>query len=154
MSDRGPDSAGIAIYQAQPGNTQKLTLQSANPQSDFDVLEERLSQSGSPAGTVRRIATHAVISASSEDAPALRELVTQEFPQLRVMSQGSRIEIFKETGLPGTVAESFEVPAMHGSHGIGHTRMATESAVTTMGAHPFSTGADQCLVHNLSLIHI
>jgi asparagine synthetase B (glutamine-hydrolysing) len=29
--------------------------------------------------------------------------------------------------------------------------MATESAVTTMGAHPFSTGADQCLVHNGSL---
>jgi glutamate synthase domain-containing protein 1 len=29
--------------------------------------------------------------------------------------------------------------------------MATESAVTTDGAHPFSTGADQCLVHNGSL---
>ena len=40
---------------------------------------------------------------------------------------------------------------MSGTHGIGHTRMATESAVTTMGAHPFSTGADQCLVHNGSL---
>lgn len=40
---------------------------------------------------------------------------------------------------------------MRGTHGIGHTRMATESAVTTDGAHPFSTGADQCLVHNGSL---
>ena len=40
---------------------------------------------------------------------------------------------------------------MQGSHAIGHTRMATESAVTTMGAHPFSTGPDQCLVHNGSL---
>ena len=29
---------------------------------------------------------------------------------------------------------------MAGTHGIGHTRMATESAVTTDGAHPFSTG--------------
>jgi len=40
---------------------------------------------------------------------------------------------------------------MAGTHGIGHTRMATESAVTTAGAHPFSTGPDQCLVHNGSL---
>ena len=40
---------------------------------------------------------------------------------------------------------------MAGTHAIGHTRMATESAVTTDGAHPFSTGPDQCLVHNGSL---
>jgi glutamate synthase domain-containing protein 1 len=40
---------------------------------------------------------------------------------------------------------------MSGTHAIGHTRMATESAVTTNGAHPFSTGEDQCLVHNGSL---
>ena len=40
---------------------------------------------------------------------------------------------------------------MAGSHGVGHTRMATESAVTTLGAHPFSTDEDQCLVHNGSL---
>jgi glutamate synthase domain-containing protein 1 len=40
---------------------------------------------------------------------------------------------------------------MRGTHAIGHTRMATESSVTTDGAHPFSTGLDQCLVHNGSL---
>jgi methylamine---glutamate N-methyltransferase subunit A len=37
---------------------------------------------------------------------------------------------------------------MAGIPGIGHTRMATGSAVTTDGAHPFTTGSDQCLVHN------
>ncbi len=67
------------------------------------------------------------------------------------MSSGDSIEIFKEVGLPKDVAARFGVPKMSGTHGIGHTRMATESAVTTMGAHPFSTGADQCLVHNGSL---
>ncbi|MEM1342739.1 MAG: glutamine amidotransferase, partial [Pseudomonadota bacterium] len=74
-----------------------------------------------------------------------------EHPGLRVMSRGQSIEIYKETGLPKSVAERFAIPSRAGSHGIGHTRMATESAVTTLGAHPFSTGADQCLVHNGSL---
>ena len=61
------------------------------------------------------------------------------------------MEIYKEVGRPETVAERFELAAMRGTHAIGHTRMATELAVTTDGAHPFSTGHDQCLVHNGSL---
>jgi glutamate synthase domain-containing protein 1 len=64
---------------------------------------------------------------------------------------GSRMKLYKDVGLPATVAERFGLAAMAGTHGIGHTRMATESAVTTDGAHPFSTGPDQCLVHNGSL---
>jgi glutamate synthase domain-containing protein 1 len=67
------------------------------------------------------------------------------------MGSGESVEIYKEVGLPKDVVARFDIAAMSGSHGIGHTRMATESAVTTLGAHPFSTGADQCLVHNGSL---
>ncbi|MBO69014.1 MAG: glutamine amidotransferase [Acidiferrobacteraceae bacterium] len=70
---------------------------------------------------------------------------------LRVMSSGQRIEIYKEIGLPREFISRFGITTMGGSHGVGHTRMATESAVTTLGAHPFSTGPDQCLVHNGSL---
>ena len=40
---------------------------------------------------------------------------------------------------------------MSGAHGSGPTRMATESAITTDGSHPYSTGEDECLVHNGSL---
>jgi glutamate synthase domain-containing protein 1 len=72
-------------------------------------------------------------------------------PDLVVTGTGKRIELYKEVGLPRQVADRFALPAMAGTHGIGHTRMATESAVTTDGAHPFSTGRDQCLVHNGSL---
>ena len=70
---------------------------------------------------------------------------------LRIMGVGETMEIYKETGLPRDVAQRFGLRDMSGTHGIGHTRMATESAVTTLGAHPFSTDADQCLVHNGSL---
>mgnify|MGYP000255568239 FL=1 len=83
--------------------------------------------------------------------PAVRKALKQIRPSLRIMSAGDTIEIYKEVGLPKDVAARFDVSSMSGTHGIGHTRMATESAVTTMGAHPFSTGNDQCLVHNGSL---
>jgi glutamate synthase domain-containing protein 1 len=46
------------------------------------------------------------------------------------------------------LAESFGLAGVTGRQGVGHTRMATESAVTPEGAHPFSVGPDQCLVHN------
>jgi amidophosphoribosyltransferase len=72
-------------------------------------------------------------------------------PDVRVVGSGSSVEIFKEVGLPDQVFDRFNLDAAAGSHMIGHTRMATESAVTTAGSHPFATGADLCLVHNGSL---
>jgi methylamine---glutamate N-methyltransferase subunit A len=95
--------------------------------------------------------THAVLEVPLAQLEAARSALAQLRPEVKVMSAGENIEIFKEVGLPKDVARRFGIPAMGGTHGIGHTRMATESAVTTMGAHPFSTGADQCLVHNGSL---
>ncbi|RVB64018.1 glutamine amidotransferase, partial [Mesorhizobium sp. M7A.F.Ca.CA.002.04.1.1] len=80
-----------------------------------------------------------------------RETIQALRPDIRIMGAGDVVEIYKEVGLPEAVVDRFDVRKMTGTHGIGHTRMATESAVTTMGAHPFSTGADQCLVHNGSL---
>jgi amidophosphoribosyltransferase len=70
---------------------------------------------------------------------------------VRIVGSGQTIEIFKEVGLPVDVARKFKLAEAKGSHAIGHTRMATESAVTTAGSHPFATGADLCLVHNGSL---
>jgi glutamate synthase domain-containing protein 1 len=95
-------------------------------------------------------ASHAVVVLEGEAAEAQARLEA-EHPHLRVMSAGSRIEIFKEIGDPRAFVERFGLAAMSGSHGLGHTRMATESKVTTQGAHPFSTGLDLCLVHNGSL---
>jgi glutamate synthase domain-containing protein 1 len=149
MSDRGPDSAGIAIYgEARPGRT-KLTVQSARPEQDFSDLAAELAREALGASLHRR-ASHAVIE-TEWSVQSVHEFLTSRHPEIRVMSIGESIEIYKEVGLPKDVVAQFDVRHMAGSHGIGHTRMATESAVTTLGAHPFSTGADQCLVHNGSL---
>ena len=151
MTDRGPDSAGIAIYGRPVKGRAKLTVQSSQPETDFKNLAKDLGKSlGSPVKAVIKN-THVVLDVPARKLDAARSALTQLRPNCRVMSSGESIEIFKEVGLPKDVAARFGVSKMSGTHGIGHTRMATESAVTTMGAHPFSTGADQCLVHNGSL---
>ena len=150
MSDRGPDSAGIAIYGDQT-ETAKITLQSAMPDTDFDGLETALSDMLASKISLQSRDTHAVLALPADMISTARAILADIRPDIRVMSTGETIEIYKEVGLPRDVAQRFAIPAMTGTHGIGHTRMATESAVTTMGAHPFSTGADQCLVHNGSL---
>lgn len=150
MTDRGPDSAGIAIYGDPAAGKAKVTVQSADPQSDFDGLETALHKAGVPASVVVK-STHAVIEIDAAQLADIRAVLAEIRPNVRVMGSGESVEIFKEIGLPKDVVARFDVRAMGGTHGIGHTRMATESAVTTLGAHPFSTGADQCLVHNGSL---
>jgi len=151
MTDRGPDSAGIAIYGGSDGNDAKITVQSATPAKDFAGLQDELEKALGLRLTVEIKSTHAVITLPKNKLDFGRAALAELRPDIRVMSSGDSIEIYKETGLPRDVVSRFGVAAMSGTHGIGHTRMATESAVTTLGAHPFSTGSDQCLVHNGSL---
>jgi glutamate synthase domain-containing protein 1 len=150
MTDRGPDSAGIAIYGGTAPGKAKITIQSPSPDSDFAGLDADLAKAGVKASVLIK-STHAVIEVKASDVAEAREALAKIRPNVRVMGAGESVEIFKEVGLPKDVVSRFGVRTMGGTHGIGHTRMATESAVTTLGAHPFSTGPDQCLVHNGSL---
>jgi methylamine---glutamate N-methyltransferase subunit A len=142
MSDRGPDSAGVAVYRdPAPGGWTKLTLYSSDPAFDWRSV-------GGEVTDLR--ARHAVVLVEG-DAEEAEASVRSHFPDLRVMSAGRTIEIYKEVGLPSRFVEEFRLHEFEGTHGLGHTRMATESRVTTEGSHPFSTGRDLCLVHNGSL---
>ncbi len=149
MSDRGPDSAGIAIYGKPTRGQIKVTVQSPLPEQDLRMLASDLETAGLKS-SVEVKNTHAVIDTTA-DLAAVRVFLASRYPQVRIMSAGESIEIYKEVGLPKSVVDRFGIRKVSGTHGIGHTRMATESAVTTLGAHPFSTGPDQCLVHNGSL---
>ncbi|MCC5975919.1 MAG: glutamine amidotransferase family protein [Rubellimicrobium sp.] len=151
MTDLVPDSAGIAIYTTPQEGRARLTVQSAEPDRDFPGLDADLAGAVGGTVTIERKDTHAVLDVDADRLDAARAAVTGLRDGIKVMSAGETIEIFKEVGLPRDVAARFHLSDMAGTHGIGHTRMATESAVTTMGAHPFSTGPDQCLVHNGSL---
>ena len=151
MTDRGPDSAGIAIYGGQSEGKAKLTVQSDTPDAAFHELDNALCDAVKGKVSMTLKDTHAVLEINADQMATARAFLSENRPDLRLMSRGESLEIFKEVGLPQNVAHRFDVRKMGGSHGIGHTRMATESAVTTMGAHPFNTGDDQCLVHNGSL---
>jgi glutamate synthase domain-containing protein 1 len=151
MSDRGPDSAGVAVYRdPAPSESSKLTLFSTDALQDWEALGSELGQAfgGSAEPEVRSSHAVFVVEAEADDAEAW---VRQMHPELRVMSAGQAIEIYKETGRPEEFVRRFALEDFRGTHALGHTRMATESKVTTEGSHPFSTGLDLCLVHNGSL---
>jgi len=148
LCDRGPDSAGFAVYGRPASGAIKLTVRGPRDY-DFTALLRTIDPSGAlPAPVVRD--THLVLTIREEDEMAAREEIAA-IPELALVGSGRRMEIFKEIGRPDHVAQQFGLGTMTGTHAIGHTRMATESAVTTDGAHPFTTGTDQCLVHNGSL---
>ena len=151
MSDRGPDSAGVAVYRdPAPEGTSKLTLHSADALHDWDALCAELAKAfgGSPTAGVRASHAVVVVDADPHDAEAW---IRRIHPELQVMSAGRSVEIYKETGRPEEFIRRFELGDLRGSHALGHTRMATESRVTTEASHPFSTDHDVCLVHNGSL---
>ena len=150
LSDRGPDSAGLAIYRdPAPSGSSKVSLFSPNRAQDWGAVRDALADQFG-AGEPDVLASHAVIVVEA-DAEEAQAWLRERFPQLRVMSAGQTIEIYKEAGPPREFIEAFRLGEMQGSHALGHTRMATESAVTTEHSHPFSTGLDLCLVHNGSL---
>lgn len=149
MSDRGPDSAGFAVYGAGQAGETKLTLRAPSAEAAKETAA-RIEKNFSGAKTTTHD-THIVAALPDESVTGLTDWLAGEAPGIETVGRGRRIEVYKEVGLPERVAERFGLAAMQGTHAIGHTRMATESAVTTDGAHPYSTGKDQCLVHNGSL---
>lgn len=151
MTNRGPDSAGVAIYRNPvKKNETKFSLAHDDAGYDWKKAETGLEKALDAEASIRKIGNHCILvtTAPEEDVVAW---LKEHHPKVRVVGSGHTIEIFKETGLPENVYDKFDLEGAHGTHIIGHTRMATESAVTTAGSHPFATGADLCLVHNGSL---
>jgi glutamate synthase domain-containing protein 1 len=141
MTDRGPDSAGIAIYEdGQPGLT-KYSLRSPSAGYDWQALGDRLG------AQVRLAGPDAVLSAAVDPVIFLTRL-RSESPEITLVSWGESLEVFKDVGSPRAICDRYGISGRSGYQAIGHTRMATESAVTTEHSHPFSPAADLCFVHN------
>ncbi len=146
LSDRGPDSAGVAFYRdpAPAGDRARCRCTARRAAAGTSIARELA------ATELELRGSHAVLRLEME-AETAEAMIRERHPELRVMSAGQAIEIFKEAGPPREFVERFGLRELDGSHALGHTRMATESRVTTEHSHPFSTGLDLCLVHNGSL---
>lgn len=156
MRDRGPDSAGFAVYDGHDPNRTKVTVLAegrgaGSPDPvDWAAVCDQLGAALDGHAAARVVHDHAIIE-SELDGRAVRQWFIDHAPGIDVMSYGHSIELFKAVGDPAIVAERYNLASRRGTHALAHTRMATESAVTTAGSHPFSTGEDTCLVHNGSL---
>ena len=150
MRDRGMDSAGFAVYSGDDPSRVKITVLAEGFEPDWDATCNGLAAALGSDVSLSRIHDHATFSTGG-DGRAARQWLIRNLPGATVLSYGHGIELFKAVGDPRRVAERYGLAERRGSHAIAHTRMATESAVTTNGSHPFSTGADTCLVHNGSL---
>jgi glutamate synthase domain-containing protein 1 len=151
LSFRGPDSAGVAFYrQPAAAGSVKVSLYSPDAELDRHALGGELASAFGEVSAPRVRATHAVFEVGADGAD-VQAWLAEHHPEVRVMSAGTTIEIFKEAGPPSSFIERFALSGIDGTHALGHTRMATESRVTTQHSHPFSTGLDLCLVHNGSL---
>lgn len=151
MTERGPDSAGLAVY-TEPVSKRhhKLSLYSGENAVDWPELLRNIAAEFSHAHEIAAHGNHAVLTTAA-DPDALSAWLARNAPAVAVLSVGQSIDLYKDVGAPADIAERYDFKSLRGSHLVGHTRMATESAVTPAHAHPFTAGRDFCLVHNGSL---
>ena len=149
MRERGPDSAGFAVY-GPARNGETLVVLDRSGAAAWPEIAAAMGAAIGAAVDCRPVGDHGVFQIDGAAGPA-RDWLALHHPDLVVLSYGKRMQIFKGRGDPDAVALRFGLAEMTGSHALAHTRMATESAVVTEGSHPFATAPDQCLVHNGSL---
>lgn len=155
MTERGPDSAGLAVFtEPLAPHQRKISLYSGEGSTGanfaWPALAHEFHAHLGVEAEIEAVGNHAVLTTTL--APeAARQWLRERYPQLFILSTGRAIDLYKDVGKPGEVAARYRFSALQGSHLVGHTRMATESAVTPDRAHPFTAGEDFCLVHNGSL---
>ncbi|MFW6349909.1 MAG: amidophosphoribosyltransferase [Thiohalospira sp.] len=149
LAERGPDSAGLAVFAAEAGPT-RFSLLAEDPDFDWHALATALGETLAGPHSVEPNGRHARLQLEVEPA-TLTEWLGEHFSGVHLLAAGGRMDLYKDAGHPEAVARRYGFPGLSGGHAVGHTRMATESAVTPAHAHPFSAGRDFCLVHNGSL---
>ncbi|MGY1814628.1 hypothetical protein [Blastococcus sp. SYSU D00820] len=147
VTERGPDSAGVAVYgdpRWSPEGRATVSLLPGGRTADHvrDAVRAVLTD-------VQVVdAGQTLVVHAAADVDALVAAVRTAVPGALVIGQGPDVAVLKGVGHPQTLAAEFGLARAQGWQGVAHTRMATESAVTPAHCHPFSVGADQCLVHN------
>ena len=151
MTERGPDSAGLAVYTKETGaNEFKYSLYAPALDYDWIAVERDFNHHLGSAVEIVEKGNHGILISHLESS-VVKTWLKDHYPELHMLSMGRSMDLYKDIGTPAEVTARYDFKSLQGTHLIGHTRMATESAVTPDRAHPFTAGADFCLVHNGSL---
>lgn len=140
MGDRGSDSAGIAVYgdpTLSPPGTSCVSVLETEPTAGAIGMD---------VSVARYDATYLVTA--EVPAETLHDAVRAAYPDALIAGLGADLAVLKGVGHPRTLTENWNLTKAQGWQGVGHTRMATESAVTPAGCHPYAVGPEQCMVHN------
>jgi glutamate synthase domain-containing protein 1 len=144
---RGPDSDGWAMYRGPLDGALRLRF-FASSEDDVGRIKEALAQQGAEIVEEERVGiTYKVVVKYQGDVTKFAHAVEDA---ARLVSFGTSLDIVKDVGEPRPLAKIYKVDEFNGTHGIGHTRLATETGVHPETTHPFwSTGfSDVCVVHN------
>jgi len=161
MTTRGPDSAGIAFYADHPDHPHHPPAIAGREQDqdlryslrsdeiiDWDLLAKRIAAETGRDVRVEPLAAESAVFGSDAGEASFLAAARRIAPQVSVPGYGRSMVVVKDVGAPKAICTRYGIPSWGGYQGIGHTRMATESAVTTAHSHPFAPAADLALVHN------
>ncbi|MCU1566062.1 MAG: glutamine amidotransferase class-II [Pseudarthrobacter sp.] len=150
--DRGPDSAGLAVYNTpglvSPGTSTLSLLGKDQGMTTAAITAGVAGLLPSDAGAAARVVGDTTLVSAAVGTDLLVKAVSETLPTATIIGRGEHVAVMKSVGHPMEIAAEHGLEAMAGSQGLSHTRMATESAVTAGGSHPFSVAEDLCLVHN------
>ncbi len=151
MAERGPDSAGVAVFQ-QPiaASLRRYNLFAFDKSLDWKSLAAVFEKDTKVKPTVQIIDNHAIWTAAIE-ADQMAKWLAPRSAEILLLSVGRAIDVYKDMGNPTEIVRRYRFSELSGTHGVGHTRMATESMISPAHAHPYTAGEDFCLVHNGSL---
>ena len=155
LESRGPDSCGVGLYGNRVASEQLKFLMIAESEVEWSSVRQRLHRLADVVKFESVGAGRCMTLQSKDDAghiftnlEDLKAELATSFPQIHLMSVGQMLEIYKEVGAAENLFQKYDLKSFAGSHGIGHTRMATESVVDTYHSHPFTSAPDLCIVHN------
>ncbi|HWM31714.1 MAG TPA: glutamine amidotransferase [Methyloceanibacter sp.] len=164
LRHRGPDSTGFAVYGLSAPDEYVMRLKLAEAEDlnkDHNIrakikerqalVDKRLAELGAELVDKAEPTPYA-FRYRLRYAGDTRKLATEieQIEGAEVLSFGSALELIKDLGDATQVSQQYGLGTFKGTHGIGHTRMATESDVDIRSAHPYWAYPynDIAVVHN------
>ena len=163
LKHRGPDSTGYAMYGEDNGNQilRFKVAEAADLEGSYDIhatIKERLE-------AVNTRLTELGVKVVNKESPTeyahryevkfsgdMKKVAdfVEDIEGVEILSIGNSLELIKDLGDASVVSNQYGLNEFSGTHGIGHTRMATESDVDIRSAHPYWAYpfSDVAVVHN------